>query len=106
MTAAPQPAVRGVGLSQVFDGRTIYRGVSFEVARGQVYVILGGSGSGKSTLMKQAIGLLRPAAGRIEVLGRDMYGDGELAGMTMCCARSASCSNRARCSARCPCFRM
>ncbi len=75
MTAAPQPAVRGVGLSQVFDGRTIYRGVSFEVARGQVYVILGGSGSGKSTLMKQAIGLLRPAAGRIEVLGRDMYGD-------------------------------
>jgi len=68
------PAVRGRGLSQSFGGRTIYRDVNFEVARGEVYVVLGGSGCGKSTLMKQAIGLLRPETGCIEVLGRDMYG--------------------------------
>jgi len=67
-------AVRGAGLSQVFGGRTVFRDVSFEVARGEVYVVLGGSGCGKSTLMKQAIGLLKPTAGRMEVLGRDMYG--------------------------------
>ena len=72
--AAAIPAVRAVGLCQAFGARTIYRDVSFQVARGEVYVILGGSGCGKSTLMKQAIGLLPPSAGRVEVLGRDMYG--------------------------------
>jgi len=67
-------AVRGIGLAQAFGGRTVFHDVNFEVARGEVYVVLGGSGCGKSTLMKQAIGLLRPTAGRMEVLGRDMYG--------------------------------
>ncbi len=66
-------AVRVLGVAQRFGARTIFSGVSLEVAFGEVFVILGGSGCGKSTLMKQIIGLLPPTAGRIEVLGRDMY---------------------------------
>jgi phospholipid/cholesterol/gamma-HCH transport system ATP-binding protein len=45
--------------------------VSFEVARGNVFVILGGSGSGKTTLIRNLVGLMRPFAGRIRINGED-----------------------------------
>lgn len=41
--------------------------LSFEVARGEIFVILGGSGCGKSTLLKHMIGLYEPAAGDIKI---------------------------------------
>ena len=61
-------------VAQRFGARTIFRDVSFTVATGEVFVILGGSGCGKSTLMKQLIGLLTPSAGRIEIFGRAITG--------------------------------
>jgi phospholipid/cholesterol/gamma-HCH transport system ATP-binding protein len=70
VTGAPIIAVDGV--SQRFAGRTIFRDISFTVARGEVFAILGGSGGGKSTLMKQLIGLLPPTTGRIVVDGHDI----------------------------------
>jgi phospholipid/cholesterol/gamma-HCH transport system ATP-binding protein len=48
--------------------------VSFDVARGEIFMILGGSGSGKSTLLKNIIGLYRPLAGRVLIDGDDMVG--------------------------------
>jgi len=39
------------------------------VRRGEILGVVGGSGSGKSVLMRSIIGLQRPSAGRIEVLG-------------------------------------
>ncbi|MBV9539104.1 MAG: ATP-binding cassette domain-containing protein, partial [Acidisphaera sp.] len=69
------PALRADGLGQRFGERLVFSGVSFTVGFGEVFVILGGSGSGKSTLLRQAIGLLPPTEGRVEVLGRDMYRD-------------------------------
>ncbi|MDO9709057.1 ABC transporter ATP-binding protein [Paracraurococcus lichenis] len=63
------PVLRVRDLAARFDGRTIFEHVSFEVRRGEVFVILGGSGSGKSTLLKHIIGLYPPAAGSIEILG-------------------------------------
>jgi phospholipid/cholesterol/gamma-HCH transport system ATP-binding protein len=59
-------------LAARFGGRTIFEHVSFEVRRGEVFVILGGSGCGKSTLLKHMIGLYDPAAGGIEILGQDI----------------------------------
>jgi phospholipid/cholesterol/gamma-HCH transport system ATP-binding protein len=56
-------------LAARFDGRTIFEHVSFEVRRGEVFVILGGSGCGKSTLLKHMIGLYPPAEGKVEILG-------------------------------------
>ncbi len=47
--------------------------VSFEVRRGEVLALIGGSGTGKSVLLKEIIGLQRPNAGRIELLGRDVW---------------------------------
>ncbi|MDE2574789.1 MAG: ATP-binding cassette domain-containing protein [Rhodospirillales bacterium] len=68
--------IRARGLAQRFGGRTLYRDVGFEVAAGEIFVILGGSGCGKSTLMRQLVGLQPPSAGSVEVLGADMYAGG------------------------------
>jgi phospholipid/cholesterol/gamma-HCH transport system ATP-binding protein len=57
--------IRVEHLTARYGDATIFDDVSFEVARGEVFVILGGSGCGKSTLLKHMIGLLDPAAGRI-----------------------------------------
>lgn len=54
-----------------FGTRTIFKQVSFEVRRGEVFVILGGSGCGKSTLLKLLIGLMPPSKGEIRVLDGD-----------------------------------
>ena len=45
-------------------------GVSFEVARGEAFGVVGGNGSGKSTLLKLVAGILRPDAGSIATEGR------------------------------------
>ena len=63
-------------VTQSFGTHLVYRHVSFAVAKGEVFVILGGSGCGKSVLMRQMIGLLPPTEGQITVLGHDMYVDG------------------------------
>jgi phospholipid/cholesterol/gamma-HCH transport system ATP-binding protein len=74
--------IRVEDLTARYGDRTILDRVSFEVRRGEVFVILGGSGSGKSTLLKHMIGLYRPAAGRIWIEGSDIVsaeGDERLA---------------------------
>jgi phospholipid/cholesterol/gamma-HCH transport system ATP-binding protein len=50
----------------------VQQNLSFEVRRGEVFVILGVSGSGKSTLLKNMIGLCRPFRGRILFDGEDI----------------------------------
>ncbi len=67
-------ALRAVDLQQRFDGRVLFRHVSFEIMAGEVFAILGGSGSGKSTLMKQLVGLLPVTEGRVELFGQTVVG--------------------------------
>jgi phospholipid/cholesterol/gamma-HCH transport system ATP-binding protein len=70
-------AVRVEGVGKSFGARTIFHNVAFTVATGEVFVVLGGSGCGKSTLMRLMIGLDRPSAGRIAVLGHDVEAETE-----------------------------
>ena len=72
-TPPPETVVAVLDVAQRFGERIIFERVSLDVARGEVFVILGGSGCGKSTLLRQIIGLLPPSEGRVEVLGHDMY---------------------------------
>ncbi|HYL24612.1 MAG TPA: ATP-binding cassette domain-containing protein [Burkholderiales bacterium] len=53
-------------------GRTLHDGVSFSVPRGKIVALIGASGVGKSVLLRELIGLARPAAGTIRVLGTDV----------------------------------
>jgi glycine betaine/proline transport system ATP-binding protein len=48
------------------------QGASFDVARGEIFCIMGLSGSGKSTLVRHINRLIEPTAGRIEILGQDV----------------------------------
>src|SRR5947209_11331122 len=59
-------------VSVAFEGRQILDAVSFELVRGETKVLLGVAGSGKSTILKLALGLIRPDAGRIFVLGHEV----------------------------------
>jgi phospholipid/cholesterol/gamma-HCH transport system ATP-binding protein len=56
-----------------FGPAVVHDGVSLDVFRGEVVAIIGGSGSGKSVLLREIIGLLRPTAGRVRLLGTDVW---------------------------------
>ena len=47
-------------------------GVSFNVQRGEIFMIVGGSGCGKSTLLKHLCGLMRPTSGEIFFEGNNV----------------------------------
>lgn len=66
------PIIRVSHLTAAYEGQVVLDNLSFEVHRGEVFVILGGSGCGKSTLLKHLIGLYRPAAGSILIEGEDI----------------------------------
>lgn len=50
----------------------IIRGISFDVAEGEIVAIIGASGSGKSTLLKLILGLYSPTSGQVHVDGTDI----------------------------------
>jgi phospholipid/cholesterol/gamma-HCH transport system ATP-binding protein len=61
--------IRVEGLRIGWGDQVLLEDVSFEVERGDVFVILGGSGCGKSTLLRHLVGLEVPLAGNITIAG-------------------------------------
>jgi phospholipid/cholesterol/gamma-HCH transport system ATP-binding protein len=57
-----------------FGEQTIFEGVSFDIPRGKIFVILGGSGCGKSTLLRTLTGLIEPHSGSIRYDGTEFIG--------------------------------
>ncbi|MDJ0463504.1 ABC transporter ATP-binding protein [Streptomyces sp. H27-C3] len=51
------------------------RSLSFSVARGELFALLGTNGAGKTSTLEMVEGLSRPSAGRVRVLGHDPYGE-------------------------------
>jgi phospholipid/cholesterol/gamma-HCH transport system ATP-binding protein len=76
MSNIQEPIIRVENLTAAYGDTVIIDNISFEVCRGEVFVILGGSGCGKSTLLKQMIGLYRPASGKILINGQDIVSAG------------------------------
>lgn len=55
-------------------GRTVFAGLSFSVAAGQLLAVTGPNGSGKSSLLRILAGLLRPEAGSLSFAGGESEG--------------------------------
>ncbi|MEQ1588468.1 MAG: ATP-binding cassette domain-containing protein, partial [Cyclobacteriaceae bacterium] len=60
------------GLEKSFDELDVLKGVDFTLYRGENVAVLGKSGSGKSVLIKIMVGLLKPDAGDVQVLGKQV----------------------------------
>jgi len=56
------------------EDATVLDRVSLEMRAGETCILFGAAGSGKTVLLKTALGLLRPAAGRVRVFGQDITG--------------------------------
>jgi phospholipid/cholesterol/gamma-HCH transport system ATP-binding protein len=69
--AAPgETLIRFDAVSKSLGGRTVLDGVSFDIRRGETFVIVGPSGAGKSVTLKHMVRLLTPDAGSVLVGGR------------------------------------
>jgi ABC-2 type transport system ATP-binding protein len=62
-------ALEAEGLVKRYGARTAVQDLSFSVPKGAIYGVLGPNGAGKSSTLRMLVGVLRPTAGRISVLG-------------------------------------
>jgi zinc/manganese transport system ATP-binding protein len=67
---ASGPVIVADHLAAAYGNRLVWQDAIFTVAAGEFVAVLGPNGSGKSTLLRLLLGLLPPAAGRLEVLGK------------------------------------
>jgi ABC-2 type transport system ATP-binding protein len=76
MTANPAqgPAIHVQGLEKSYKQLHVLRGVDFDVARGDVFALLGSNGAGKTTVVRILSTLLRADAGMVSVNGFDVAG--------------------------------
>jgi phospholipid/cholesterol/gamma-HCH transport system ATP-binding protein len=72
--ADAETVIRVRGLVSRFGDNLVHDGLDLDVRKGEILGVVGGSGAGKSVLLNSIIGLREPQAGRIEVLGVDVYG--------------------------------
>src|ERR1700686_3033320 len=69
------PALEVLGLRKSFEQRPAVDGLDLTVRAGEFYTLLGPNGAGKTTTLRMVVGLLRPDAGSIRVLGTDALAD-------------------------------
>ena len=73
----PEIAIDVEGLTKSFGGKTVVKGLTMQVRRGQIYGFLGPNGSGKTTTIRMLTGLLLPDSGRGTCLGFDIVRDSD-----------------------------
>lgn len=70
MNEPSPPAVEVTDLTVAYRDRPALWDVDLEVPAGKLMAVMGPNGAGKTTLIKAILGLVRPAAGRVRILGR------------------------------------
>ena len=71
----PEPTVLIQQLWKAYGGTPALQGLSLAAYPGEILGLIGPNGAGKTTTIKILVGLLRPDAGRVEVLSRDVLVD-------------------------------
>ena len=65
------PTIELSGVSKSFGPIAAVKDVSFSLKEGEIVALVGHNGAGKTTLIKMMLGLIRPSAGTVRVLGED-----------------------------------
>ena len=96
--SSPVPIIEVTNLVRKFGERTVLRGLSFKVFKGDTMIIMGGSGCGKSTLLRHINGAMKPTSGSIKIFGEEITGRTSAssptsAAVTACFSRAARCSS-------------
>src|SRR3989339_474788 len=69
------PAFHVAGLVKKFGARTAVDRLSFDVAQGEIFGIVGPDDAGKTTLIRMLAGILQPNEGRIDMVGMNTSGN-------------------------------
>ena len=72
VNSAPAPILRLANVESAYGPIRAIRGVSLEVARGEIATVLGSNGAGKTTILKTISGIIDPRRGSIEFDGQDI----------------------------------
>jgi len=65
------PVIAVQGLENRFGSHIVHQNLDLDVYRGEILGVVGGSGAGKSVLLRSIVGLHRPNAGRVQLLGTE-----------------------------------
>lgn len=69
----PPSAISIKDLKKSFDGREfVLNGMTLEIPKGRITVMIGYSGTGKSVLLKHILGLLKPTSGSIKIFDQEI----------------------------------
>ena len=61
------------GIVNRFGAQVVHDGLDMQVVEGEIFGIVGGTGAGKSVLLRTILGLRKPDAGTVRILGRDPH---------------------------------
>lgn len=73
-----EPIITTQTLTKHYGSKPVVRDLALKVPRGSIYGFLGPNGAGKSTTMKMLLGLVKPTAGSISILGKPMLEENRL----------------------------
>lgn len=66
------PIISVQSLTKQFGPVLAVDGISFDISKGGITALLGGNGAGKTTTIAMLLGILKPTAGKVTILGHDM----------------------------------
>src|SRR5436189_2511155 len=70
--STPDPEISLNDLTKTFGEQTVWEGITCEIPKGKISVMLGPSGTGKSVFLKHIMGLLKPDRGEIWIDGKNI----------------------------------